>query len=133
MLEDRIRQSRLSRGWNQNELAQRMSVAQPTISAWETGTKAPRLKILLRLSEVLGVSMEWLSTGRGSRLPQSSALQASDLDIPEGYRVVSEEEQARLLRCYARLDSGEREALLSLLESVLYRKLSPESDAAMPR
>lgn len=121
MLESRIRESRLRRGWNQAELAQQMHVAQPTVSAWETGLKAPRLKILLRLSAVLGVNFQWLSTGEGEPGFGPAGLvggRAADSGhIAGSYDLLDQDEEDRLLNCYMQLNLMQRQALLALLEA----------------
>lgn len=120
MLETRIRESRLRRGWNQAELAQHMHVAQPTVSAWETGLKAPRLKILLRLSAVLGVNFQWLSTGEGEPYSKVAELLkggGESAHIADGYDLLDQDEEERLLASYMQLSAVQRQALLALLES----------------
>ena len=56
----RIKEARQARGWSQQELAERVSVSQPTIVHWEQGTHIPRHLALARLSDALGVSRQWL-------------------------------------------------------------------------
>jgi transcriptional regulator with XRE-family HTH domain len=51
---DRLRQSRLSEGLSQDELANKLDVAQPTISTWERGAAQPGPKQLSKLEEILG-------------------------------------------------------------------------------
>lgn len=117
MLEIRIRQARERIGWNQAELARRMHVAQPTVSGWENGKKTPRLGVMARLAMVLGVSFEWLSTGRGEMVPTANTLAATDATV-RGYAPETEEDERRLLFCYARLKPTQRATLLGFLESL---------------
>lgn len=117
MLESRIRQARTRYGWSQADLARRMNVAQPTVSGWEAGRKAPRTKILGRLAGVLGVNFEWLTTGRGEMEPGSVTPTARE-NIAPGYLPEREEDEQRLLVCYARLKPPQRQALLGFLESL---------------
>jgi hypothetical protein len=56
----RIKEARQARGWSQQELAERVSVSQPTIVHWEQGTHIPRHLALARLADALGVSRQWL-------------------------------------------------------------------------
>jgi transcriptional regulator with XRE-family HTH domain len=103
-------------GWSQVDLARRMHVAQPTVSSWEAGKKAPRVTIMGRLSGILGVSFEWLSTGRGEMLLGKGPLMAREA-VAE-YLPEQEEDERRLLLCYARLKPPLRAALLGFLESL---------------
>lgn len=117
MLESRIREARESLAWSQEDLARRMHVSQPTVSHWEAGRKSPRTQIMIRLAQVLGVSMEWLSTGRGTMRP---AIRQGALGEAPGSAYLPERDDAenRLLLCYARLKPQQRAALLGFLESL---------------
>ncbi len=82
----RIKEARQARGWSQQELAERVSVSQPTIVHWEQGTHIPRHLALARLADALGVSRQWLQGDSveaarsvvpqmsGNRSPNSTAL-----------------------------------------------------------
>lgn len=63
-LGDRLSRLRRAKGWNQSELARRMGLKGSQISKLERGSVTPRADILPRLSEVLGVSADYLLTGR---------------------------------------------------------------------
>jgi HTH-type transcriptional regulator, cell division transcriptional repressor len=119
MLDMRIRQARERLGWSQEDLARRMSVTQPSISSWESGMKAPRTRIMGRLAVTLGVSFEWLSTGRGEITPATpvTMLTAGESKASP-YLPEREEDESRLLVCYARLKPQQRVALLGFLESL---------------
>ena len=49
----RLKEFRLSKGITQEELAEKLSVGQNTISQWETGERIPRVPTVLKLAEVL--------------------------------------------------------------------------------
>lgn len=116
MLESRIKEARERLGWSQADLARRMHVAQPTVSGWEAGKKSPRVRILARLAGILGVSIEWLSTGRGEMLMTTIASPAREA-LASSY-IETEEDERQLLVCYARLKPPQRVALLGFLESL---------------
>ena len=63
-LGDRLSRLRRAKGWNQGELGRRMGLRGSQISKLERGSITPRVDILPRLSEVLGVSADYLLTGR---------------------------------------------------------------------
>ena len=115
MMKQRIKQSRLERGWSQAELARRMSVTQPSVAEWESGRKAPNMKNLVHLSKLLGVGFEWLSTGRGEMRPPPAYSVA---EAAATYEWMLPEER-RLLNIFAHLQPRQREALLGLLESLV--------------
>jgi transcriptional regulator with XRE-family HTH domain len=68
----RIKEARQARGWSQQELAERVSVSQPTIVHWEQGTHIPRHLALARLADALGVSRQWLQ-GDGDTIDTATA------------------------------------------------------------
>lgn len=55
-----IQIKRKEKGLRQQELANICEVRQSTISMWETGKSRPRAKMLLRLAEVLGCTVDEL-------------------------------------------------------------------------
>lgn len=55
-----IRKARLSKGWNQTDLAKALGVTQLTVSNWETGITFPTPRRIKDVAEVLGISAEEL-------------------------------------------------------------------------
>ncbi len=112
-MEKRIRQARIEAGLSQAELSRRMYVTQPTVSDWESGRKAPHVKNLARLALLLGVSFEWLSTGRGEM--RTAALAAAE---PGGPGWLLPDDERDLLACYASLKPPQRDALRAFLHTL---------------
>ena len=56
MIGDKIRQFRKSKGWKQEDLAERCGYSRSSIINWETGKRAPRADDIERLALILGVS-----------------------------------------------------------------------------
>ena len=112
-MEERIKEARKALGWSQADLARRMFVTQPSVADWESGRKAPHMKNMARLAVMLGVSFEWLTTGRGEMHPSTTfGVRESATDdwiLPE---------ERRLLTSYSRLKPQQRTALLGFLESL---------------
>jgi transcriptional regulator with XRE-family HTH domain len=52
-----IRAARLAKGWSQQRLAQAIGCQQPDISAIETGARTVGLDRLIRIGDVLGLSL----------------------------------------------------------------------------
>lgn len=63
-LGERIHRRRVELGWSQAELAKRAGVSQGTIAQLETAA-ITRTKHLVEIAHALGVSSEWLASGRG--------------------------------------------------------------------
>lgn len=60
ILEDKLIQLRKKKGWSQEELADRMDVTRQSVSKWESGQSIPDLEKILKLSELFGVSTDYL-------------------------------------------------------------------------
>ncbi len=57
---DKLIQLRKKSGWSQEELAEQLGVTRQSVSKWEGAQAVPDLEKLLRLSELFGVSMDYL-------------------------------------------------------------------------
>jgi len=55
---------RKDKGWTQKELASQLGVSDKAISKWETGKGLPDMGMLIPLSEVLGVTIDELLSGK---------------------------------------------------------------------
>lgn len=117
------------------ELAARLEAPLTTVAGWERGVSFPPPEMLVRISGMLGVSLDWLIAGRApagdaSGTALDDALLAricegiAELSHDEGGRI-SPAEQARLIaRLYGDLvtafDAGEerRIGLVALLRQV---------------
>jgi DNA-binding protein len=55
-----LKAARLSKGLTQLELAQKVGVVCETVSLWESGTNRVNSEMLVRLSEVLECSVDFL-------------------------------------------------------------------------
>lgn len=55
---DALRDVRLVAGLSRAQLAERVGVSEATVKAWETGVRAPRAAVQVRLARVLGLDFE---------------------------------------------------------------------------
>ena len=60
ILADKIIDLRKKNGWSQEELAEKMDVSRQSISKWESAQSVPDMARILRLSEIFGVSTDYL-------------------------------------------------------------------------
>lgn len=60
ILADKIIRLRKKSGWSQEELAERMNVSRQAVSKWESAQTAPDLGRILQLSELFGVTTDYL-------------------------------------------------------------------------
>ena len=78
MLNENIRILRKVKGISQEELAIRMNVVRQTISKWENGLSVPDADLLIRLSEILEVSVSDLL---GTNIEEKEADEIKSLSL----------------------------------------------------
>lgn len=102
----RIKQARQAAGISQADLAEAMGITRSACSQWEsdqgTGPRRERLEVL---AAELGVSYEWLATGRDAGR------------VNEALPSYLTAEQLELLSLFKNLSSGQRKALLAFLRA----------------
>lgn len=60
ILADKIIDLRKKNGWSQEELAEQLSVSRQSVSKWESGMSVPDLNKIIAMSELFGVSTDYL-------------------------------------------------------------------------
>ena len=60
MLSKRIYELRMSFGWTQVQLAQKIGVTKQTVSTWETDNIQPSIDMLVNLSNIFNVTTDYL-------------------------------------------------------------------------
>lgn len=79
---DRMLAALHRKGWSLSELSRRTGVPQPTIHRIGAGVSAnPRRESIEKIARALGVSAEWLWTGRPGIPPKANALDISDISL----------------------------------------------------
>lgn len=71
----RIVRLRKERGWSQAELARRLNVDRSRVSHWERGVHVPPIEALAELSALLGITLDFLVSGRTGLHEQLSRSQ----------------------------------------------------------
>lgn len=62
-LYDRLAELRKKSGFSQEQLAEKLSVTRQAISKWESGHGSPDIANIIKLSEIFGVSTDYLLKG----------------------------------------------------------------------
>lgn len=84
---DKLIQLRKKSGWSQEELAGQMDVTRQSVSKWESAQSIPDLEKIIRLSELFGVSLDYLLK---DELEEEGNLKLPK-DVPPVKRVSMEE------------------------------------------
>ena len=85
ILADKISELRRSNNLSQEELAEKMDVSRQSVSKWESGNSIPDLNKIIKLSEIFGVSTDYLIK---DDMEKDDVIQA-DNDGGDGKRNVS--------------------------------------------
>ncbi len=125
-IEQRIKKAREAAGLSKSELARRLGVHPSTCIQWESeGGTRPSMQRLIDAAVVLGVSLEWLGTGRGEMRYGHVATEPAEIYGSRTPLLSSDEYQ--LITLYRALAPKKRKALLDLLRQNPQHK-SPSSN-----
>ena len=91
ILADKIIENRKKNGWSQEELADKLGVSRQSVSKWEGAQAVPDMKKILQMSEVFGVSTDYLLRDDIEE-PQVPEAAPVDNGLEETVRAVSMEE-----------------------------------------
>lgn len=78
------------------ELAQKMGIKKQTLNGYFNGDRIPKAEILLQLSEIFGVSVDYLLTGKNYSTNNSYYLTDEELIYLNKYRMLSSEERLKV-------------------------------------
>lgn len=86
ILAEKISMLRKKSGWSQEELAYQLNVSRQSVSKWESGASIPDLERIIKLSQIFGVSTDYLLKEEIEELPGDMAL---SVEHEEGVRTVT--------------------------------------------
>ena len=76
ILADKIIELRKKNSWSQADLAEMLNVSRQSVSKWESAQSVPDMNRILKLSEIFGVSTDFLLKDE-MEMPQSSEYTAT--------------------------------------------------------
>ena len=118
ILADKIIENRKKNGWSQEELADRLGVSRQSVSKWEGAQAIPDIKKIMQMSEIFGVSTDYLLKDEiEEEFPMDTPV---DNGLEDAVRMVSMEEANDFL---AHVDTAARQistgVMLCILSPVL--------------
>lgn len=94
IISEKIMSLRKQYGWSQEELADLVGVSRQSVSKWESATSMPDIQKIIKMSEVFGVSVDYLLKDEID-LPESSNAETTEdiaSDVEKPIKTVSLEE-----------------------------------------
>ena len=110
---ERIKSRRMACGLTQDQVASRVGVTRVAVSHWERGGADPNGRYLNELAAALGVSVDWLLTGK-----EEGSMGVSEPPFP-GYRNVEP----------AEIPQGTRVPILSYVQAGQWREMCEQATA----
>lgn len=83
MLGARIATLRRASGWSQGELAQKLQVSASAVGMYEQGRREPAAALLVEMSRLFGVTVDYLLTGAPAPDEQEKVRSAMELALRE--------------------------------------------------
>lgn len=97
ILADKIIDNRKKNGWSQEELAEKLGVSRQSVSKWEGAQSIPDMNKILQMSELFGVTTDYLLKDEIETLPDAEQMPV-DHGYQEEVRTVSMEEASAFLK-----------------------------------
>ena len=78
LLSEKIMSLRKRNGWSQEELAQQLGVSRQSVSKWESMASMPDIQKIMAMSELFGISTDYLLKDELEELPATAAVAVAD-------------------------------------------------------
>jgi transcriptional regulator with XRE-family HTH domain len=79
MLNEKIKELRLSYGFNQAELASKLSISKQCVSNWESGYIQPSIDMLIKIARLFSVGTDYLLGLSDKQLVEVDGLSAEQI------------------------------------------------------
>lgn len=81
ILADKIIEERKKNGWSQEELANKLGVSRQAVSKWESAGSIPDLKRILQMSELFGVTTDYLLKNEIEEEPLNEYVETKTIKV----------------------------------------------------
>lgn len=103
IIASRIKSLREERGYSQKQVAQALFISNTSLSNYELNVSTPPPEVLVGLSKLFGVSLDYL-------------YGVTDIELPNNGLNKNE---ALLLQCYAKLTTKQQKVILELIKDLV--------------
>lgn len=136
-LKERVTERMQATGLKNAALARACGVQQPTSFNWASGkTKNIKGEPLLKAAAALGVTPEWLATGKGPKFPvaqdTNSKSEESSAMSPPGATDPTDQWTLEALKIMSRLDETDKRAVVANMRTFIQNLSRPEESQTSP-
>ena len=108
MFSERLRQTRIESGMSQKQLSEKLFVSQQSVAKWEMDKSTPNPDMLSKLSEIFGVSVDYLLGNTDEPRTLDQQLEGIDFALFGEVHELSDEEKQDILD-YIRFKKQQKE------------------------
>ena len=105
MILERLKKLRLERGLSQPDIARQLEIPLATYRSYEQGKREPNNETVLKISNILNTSADYLLGG-------------NDIKVPDINATLTKEEQ-QFINNFISLNTEERKVLMKLIEKMV--------------
>lgn len=98
-LGERLYELRTKNEMSQGDLAEKLDVSRQTISKWENNMSIPELDKIISLSNLFGVSVDYIVKGEGEIPPKISEVAYENIKEPEPVRMIKVDPTKKIITC----------------------------------
>ena len=81
ILADKIIEERKKNGWSQEELANKLGISRQAVSKWESAGSIPDLQRILQMSELFGVTTDYLLKDEIEEVPLNEYVESNTIKV----------------------------------------------------
>ena len=122
MMNERIKQVRLSAKLSQTEFAEKILVSRSAVCKMESGENSPSEQTVKLICQEFNVNGEWLRTGNGEMLVELSKDEQISAMLGEIQRLGDENFKYRLVSALCKLSESDWTALENLVDMISDKK-----------
>ena len=100
-----IAELRRKSGWSQEDLAYKLDVSRQSVSKWESGSSVPELEKIVKISEIFGVSTDYILKGV-TQMTEDTDQRAYEIYKAERGRKMSTKEIEDAINCHKQATGG---------------------------
>lgn len=112
-LNKRLKQLRTNQGMTQNDLAKRIGMSRATIANWERGMVEPDSEKLSLISNIFGVTVDYLLGNTDNPTPYDDSFEKSDDELRD---FLEDKEITAMFKDYGSWTDEEKQAILAVLK-----------------